>query len=258
MPSETLAAPPADRGPHMTEFELLLTGAAVFAGATASIVGFGIGSLLTPLLASRVGMDVAIAAVALPHAAATTLRAWRLRRSIDWRVLSRFGVVSAAGGGLGALLYARLGSQALTRALAALLLVTAVAGFTEWINRWRPHGQAVWMLGLLSGLFGGVAGNQGGIRVAAMGAFRLEPAALVATATAVGVLVDAVRTPVYLVRAGASLEPVADWVVLATAGAIAGTLLGERLLLGLTPRAFRRVLSVAIGVLGIWLLVGAR
>ena len=242
----------------MTGFDLLLVAAAVVAGATASVVGFGIGSLLTPLLAARIGMDVAIAAVALPHAAATTLRAWRLRRSIDWRVLVQFGLVSAAGGLTGALLYARMGSQALTRALAVLLLLTAAAAFSGWTNRWRPQGPVVWMLGLLSGMFGGLAGNQGGIRVAAMGTFRLGPAALVATATAVGVLVDAVRTPVYLWRAGARLEPLVGWIVIATIGTVAGTLLGERLLLGLAPDQYRRVLAVAIGALGVWLLFSAR
>ncbi len=37
------------------------------AGATATVVGFGIGSLITPVLTVYVSMDLAIAAVALPH-----------------------------------------------------------------------------------------------------------------------------------------------------------------------------------------------
>ena len=65
---------------------------AVLSGATASLVGFGIGSMLTPLLALRLGMDTAVAAVALPHAVATAIRCWRLRPLIDWTVLKRFGV----------------------------------------------------------------------------------------------------------------------------------------------------------------------
>lgn len=43
---------------------------AIFAGATASVVGFGIGSLLTPLLVARYGTSVAVDAVTLPHAIA--------------------------------------------------------------------------------------------------------------------------------------------------------------------------------------------
>jgi len=67
------------------------------AAATAAIVGFGIGSLLTPLLALRYDMALAVALVSVPHAVATALRCWRLRRDINWQVLARFGLLSAAG-----------------------------------------------------------------------------------------------------------------------------------------------------------------
>ena len=41
----------------------------IVAGAIASVVGFGIGSLLTPVVAVHFGTDLAIASVALPHLA---------------------------------------------------------------------------------------------------------------------------------------------------------------------------------------------
>jgi hypothetical protein len=236
-------------------FLLIVGVVSVVAGSTAAVVGFGIGSLITPLIASELGMERAIAAVALPHAAATVLRAWRLRTAIDYRVLVRFGLLSAAGGLAGALLYSRLGDRSLTQALGILLVLTAVTGLTGLATRWRPSGPTVWALGLLSGFFGGVAGNQGGLRAAALGAFGLRPAAFVATATAIGVFVDAARTPVYLWRAGSDMMALADLILVATAGVLAGTLLGERVLLGLTPAQFRRVVAAAIGALGIWLLL---
>ena len=43
-------------------FEILLTAAAFIAGAIASVTGFGIGSVLTPLLSDNVGTKVAVAA----------------------------------------------------------------------------------------------------------------------------------------------------------------------------------------------------
>src|SRR5574337_446417 len=48
------------------------------AGGIASVAGFGIGSLLTPLFALRVGTRLAVAAVSVPHVLATALRFWRL------------------------------------------------------------------------------------------------------------------------------------------------------------------------------------
>lgn len=239
-------------------FLLLVLVLSVAAGATASVVGFGIGSLLTPFVATRLGMPIAIALVAIPHALATALRCWRLRVAIDRHVLRSFGVVSAVGGLVGAAAYTRFGGRELTVALAVLLILTAIATLTGWTSRWHPRGPIVWLLGAASGSFGGLAGNQGGLRAAALTTFGLAPSAFVATSTATGLLVDAVRLPFYAVRLSAADSlPGEFWPIAATAsaGVIAGTLLGERLLFGLSVDRFRRVLGGAIGLLGVWLLV---
>lgn len=237
----------------MTTFDLAVFAVAVISGATAAVTGFGIGSLLTPLLSLQLGTGVAVAAVSLPHAAATIVRCWRLRASIDWGVLKRFGILSAAGGLGGALLYAQLGGRALTLALASLLMLTSSAGLTGWSRKWHPHGPLVWALGLLSGFFGGIAGNQGSLRSAALSAFRLSPLAFVATATATGVLVDGARMPVYLWTGGAALRPIAPTIVVAIVGVLIGTFAGERALRAMPARVFRLVVNVTIGALGVWL-----
>ena len=121
----------------MLLFALLLL--AILSGATASVVGFGIGSLLTPFLALRFGANVAVAAVTLPHALATAVRCWRLRGSIDRQVLAQFGLLSAAGALVGALLYTHLGPSTLTGVLGALLILTSFAQLTSWSRRWQPH-----------------------------------------------------------------------------------------------------------------------
>ena len=236
-------------------FEAAVFAVAFFSGATASVVGFGIGSLLTPLFAAKFGTPVAVAIVALPHAFASIVRMIRLRASIDWSVIRTFGIVSAVGGLIGALVYSGLGGQALTFALGVLLLLTASAGLTGWSSRWHPRGPLVWLLGLLSGFFGGVAGNQGGIRAAAMSSFRLSPTAFVATATATAVLVDLGRTPIYIWRAGAALEPLWQLIGIASAGVLLGTVIGERALRALSPATFRWIIHVTIGALGIWFIV---
>ena len=229
----------------------------VASGAVASVVGFGIGSLLTPLLASQFGTPIAVAAVTIPHAAATAFRGWRLRRTIDWAILGRFGLVSAAGALAGALVYSHLGPSALTLVLGSLLVLTAVAQLTGWSRRWTPRGPLVVLFGVLSGFFGGVAGNQGGLRAAAMTTFRLPPREFVATATATGLLVDAARTPVYLWLAGPTLMSLALPIAVATIGTLLGTMWGERILMGLTKERFGTIVGVAVGALGVWLIVSA-
>jgi hypothetical protein len=69
-----------------------------------------------------------------------------------------------------------------------------------------------------------------------------------------GLLVDAARAPIYLVRAGPALLGIRDLIVAATAGVVTGTLLGERLLFGLSADRFRKAIAVLIGLAGVLLL----
>lgn len=229
-------------------------GLGILSGATASIVGFGIGSLLTPFFATWIGMDVAVAAVTLPHLVATAFRCYRMRRAIDRGVLLRFGLLSAAGGLAGALVYAQLGPTSLTAVLGGLLVLTAAANLTGVFARMQPRGTLVAAFGLASGFFGGIAGNQGGLRSAALAAFSLSPQAFVATSTATGLLVDLARTPVYAAVSASAIWSVRWPIASATAGVVIGTVIGERILFGLSPATFRRVVSMAVGLLGVWLL----
>jgi len=79
-------------------FAVAATIAAVIAGAIASISGFGIGSVLTPILSTQFDVRLAIAMVSLPHLAGTFVRCLLVRTRIDKDVLLGFGAASAIGG----------------------------------------------------------------------------------------------------------------------------------------------------------------
>lgn len=235
----------------MNEALWLLVGA--LAGAVASVAGFGIGSLLTPLFALTVSTKTAVALVALPHAAGTGLRLWMWRRHVDRGVLLGFGLASAAGGLAGALLHARFGSPALTLVFAGLLLLTGFLAVTGLGARLRITGKAAWAAGALSGAFGGLVGNQGGIRAGAMLGLGVPKEAFVATATAIALLVDAARVPVYLWAEGGEMAAHAWAIGVATAGVMLGTLVGGPLVRKIPARAFQRVVGALILLLGGWL-----
>ena len=55
----------------------------ISSGAIAAVAGFGIGSLLTPILSQQIGTKLAVAAVAIPHLLGTALRSWLLREPVD-------------------------------------------------------------------------------------------------------------------------------------------------------------------------------
>ena len=66
-----------------------------------------------------------------------------------------------------------------------LLLLAGFSELTGWMERVRWGRRAAWVSGLLSGAFGGLVGNQGSIRSAAMLGFQVPKQSFVATATAV-------------------------------------------------------------------------
>jgi uncharacterized membrane protein YfcA len=235
-------------------FETTVALAGVLSAAIASVSGFGIGSVLTPVVASAYGMKMAVAAVAIPHAVATFLRFWRLRAHVDWRVVRGFGLVNAVGSLAGAAAQRYVDNTGLSVVLGGLLIFAGFAGVSGLTQRMRFGGRAAWTAGALSGAFGGLVGNQGGIRAAAMLGLRVDGAAFVATATAIGLLVDAARLPVYVARGAGEIAGV--WPVIATASAavIFGTLAGERILRRIPAPLYRRVVSALLIGLGVFLL----
>lgn len=238
----------------MLDSPWVIAATAVLAGAVAAVSGFGIGSLLTPLLVVSMPTPHAVAVVAIPHVIATLIRWLRLRAHVHGPTFRQFGLASAAGGLLGAALQSRLGAPVLTIVLAALLVL---AGSSELTGRRMPlPATPVWRLigGVLSGFFGGLVGNQGGIRSAALLGFRLEPRQIVATATASALLVDAARLPVYLVTQGEAIRSHPSLVLAATVGAVLGTLVGVPLLGRIPEARYRSMVGVLLVALGLVLL----
>ena len=242
----------------MDAFAVIATVAAVIAGAIASISGFGIGSVLTPVLSTQFDVRLAIAMVSLPHLAGTFVRFLIVRTRIDRDVLLGFGAASAIGGLAGAALQVIVQSSVLAVIFGVLLVFAGIGSLTGFAQRMRFSGRRSALVGgALSGLLGGLVGNQGGIRAAALLGFDVTREAFVATATAVALIVDGARIPVYLATQGADLAP--RWPLIATlaVGAVLGTLLGGWTLRQMSDAIFRRVVGVLLLVLGVYTLARA-
>src|SRR5262249_13594091 len=101
---------------------LLILASSILAGAVASVSGFGIGSVLTPVFGLIAPTNVAVAAVSIPHLIGTALRFALLRTHVDRRVVVSFGLTSAVGGLTGAVLQRFTSAPSLTILFGLLLL----------------------------------------------------------------------------------------------------------------------------------------
>jgi len=233
----------------------LITLAGIVAGAIAAISGFGIGSILTPLLATWIGTKLAVALVSIPHFIGTALRFVVIRKHVDRDVLWSFGLTSAAGGLAGAVLHIWLRSAVLGYVLGALLVFAGIMGLSGLAARMRFGKRTAWVAGALSGIFGGLVGNQGGIRSAALLGFNLQRDAFVATATAIALLIDLCRMPVYAVLQFQQIAAQWQLALIATIGVVAGTLSGKWMLQRIPQNLFRAMVSSIVLALGIWMLI---
>jgi hypothetical protein len=230
----------------------------LIAAGIASVTGFGIGSLLTPVLAIETGTKLAVAAVSIPHLVGTAQRFWLLRRHVDRHVLLGFGVASAVGGLVGALVHVWVSSRALAVVFGIVVAIAGVSELTGWMRRVHWGRRSAWAAGALSGALGGMVGNQGGIRTAALLGFDVPKESFVATATAIGLFVDGARMPVYLATEWREIIGVWPLILTATVAVVVGTALGARVLARLRQETFRRVIGALLIVLGLYMAVAGR
>ena len=235
-------------------FIVLVVAAALSAGAIASVAGFGIGALLTPTFSTGMTLELAVAAAAVPHAAGTLVRFWTLRRHLDRTILLSFGATSAIGGLAGAVLHSYASNPILRFTFALLLIFSGLSGLSGLSRRMRFRGAGAWIAGGVSGMFGGLVGNHGGIRAAAMLGLDIPRDQFVATATAIALIVDMARLPIYFAAESREIAAIWPLISLATLGTILGTLAGARILSRIPPLLFYRLVSMLVLLVGLAML----
>ncbi len=228
---------------------------AILAGGVASISGFGIGSLITPLLAFKIGTGIAVAGVSIAHFLGTALRFWIWKQYINKRVLLSFGITSAIGGLAGALFHNIFQNVILTVIFGCLLVFAGFSGLAGISEKLRFNGPAAWIAGALSGVFGGLVGNQGGIRSAAMFGFDLKGKEFIATATGIALAVDIARMPVYLMVQWKDIFNIWPLIAIASIGVLIGTEIGAWTLGKIPETIFKKAVAGIILLIGIFVLI---
>jgi hypothetical protein len=138
-----------------------------------------------------------------------------------------------------------------------LLLFAAASQVSGLARRMHFRGWVAWVAGAASGFLGGLVGNHGGLRSAALLGFDLSKQSFVATTTAVGLVVDGARMPFYLATQYRDMAAIWLWIALATIGVTMGTVIGSRVLERIPEVWFRRVLALVLALLGLAMVIRA-
>lgn len=247
---------------------------AAFLAATLTLfTGFGLGTLLMPVLALFFPVEGAIAMTALVHLANNLFKLGLLGRHADRGVVLRFGLPAmvAALGGAWLLRwladlpplwqYAAQGRvwQVMPVKLIVGLLMLLFVGLElhPALARVRFGVRLLPLGGLLSGFFGGLSGSQGAFRSLFLLKAGLSKEQFVATGVVLAVLVDLARLPVYGLGWGQGAgAPDSGSVALACLAAFAGSFAGARLLPKITLTTLRWTVSLLLTLVALGLISG--
>lgn len=247
--------------------------AALLASCLTFFSGFGLGTLLMPVVALFLPVEVAIAVTAIVHLANNLFKLALVGKKADCSVVWRFGAPAVLAALLGAWLlnmlsglptlfeYQWLGREFAVSVVKFIIGVLILA--FVWLElsprfanmsfdaRYLPLG------GALSGFFGGLSGHQGAFRSMFLIKSGLDSQRFIATGVVLAVLVDVARMLVYGWSFSANTANV-QWTMVLSASfsAFVGAYLGAKLLHKVTLRTIQRLVSVLLVLIGLGLVTG--
>jgi len=223
--------------------------------------GFGLGTIMLPVLMISYETEIAILATAIIHVSNNILKFVLLKKHIDYTVFLKIGITSAVFALIGAsfLHYLSGLTGLLNSILGVLIILFALIELNPKQILGTISGSYLWIGGALSGLFGGVSGHQGAIRSAFLVKSGLSKASYIATGTAVSLLVDFSRIPIYLdmdkVLNRLDSEFVLHLSTLVVA-ALTGTFIGRKYLEKTTKQTVQIVVAIFLLLFGVYMIIG--
>jgi uncharacterized membrane protein YfcA len=234
------------------ESYLIVFVVALFASALALYSGFGLATLLMPVLLIFFPPEVAVAATALVHGLNNLFKIALVGKFAEKSIVLHFGLPAIAAAFFGAWLLAAvvespasleysLGDFSTRVTLIKLVMAVLIFSFAmfellpalraiKFDRKYLPLG------GILSGFFGGLSGHQGALRSAFLIKSGIKTETFVGTNAVIGLLVDVTRIAGYLVFIApgffVSRKLAEQWPLITAAltGAIIGVLIGKQFL----------------------------
>ncbi len=237
--------------------------AAFFTAILTFFSGFGLGTILAPVFAIFFPIDVAIALTGVVHFTNNVFKIFLVGKQTNKAVLLRFGIPAIIASFAGAWLlmcittlpslfeyslWERSFEVTPVKVIIALILIVfSLFEILPSVQKWQFGKDKLILGGVLSGFFGGLSGIQGALRSAFLIKSGLSKEAYIATGVVIASLVDFTRLSVYASRfAAAHLHENIALLATATLAAIAGALIGKKLLKKVTLRSIQLLVAIML------------
>ena len=235
--------------------------------------GFGLGTILTPVMIVFFPLHEAIALTGIVHLLNNVFKLFLVGNQTNKLVALRFGIPAIIGSFIGAYVlihlsqnlhhyYYTLGGKTMDvtfikLVIAALMIVFALFEILPKLKNINFDKKYLMPGGLLSGFFGGLSGNQGALRSVFLLRYGLTKEAYIATGVVIASLIDVTRLTMYF-SSYSKLNFGNNIMLLSTAAlsAFLGAYLGNKLLKKITLQFVQIVASTMIIALALLLAFG--
>jgi uncharacterized membrane protein YfcA len=210
---------------------------------------------MLPVMALFFDVKVAIFLTAIVHFFNNMSRIALYRSEINWRIIQRFGIVSLIGAFIGSYAQIYIDSDWLKVGVGLFLTIYALFSLIpNTITVKMPNGIDI-IGGFLSGLIGGLIGNQGAIRSLYLLNYGLEKKELIVSSALIAIIIDSTRIPVYAYTNFQYLQENIVLLSLIVLSSILGTVTGSKVLPKVSYDLFKNMILVGVLVLGVLMML---
>jgi len=225
--------------------------ATFFAAALTVPAGFGLATMITPIVFLWLEPHEAVAVVGIVHGSHNAWKLKVLRSSVDYSAVRRYGWAMVVGALLGAALNTAVEADPLLLIVGVALVVLPLLSMSERWTKVRLPDAEDRTRGFGSGFFGGLTGHQGALRAMFLQKRLPNKTEYAATAAVLALVVDVTRVPVYVALEGWQILD-AGWLILGLVlAAVLGVQLGKRWLKKWKSDTIRNGILVAIVASGV-------
>lgn len=227
----------------------------MFASIVGTMTGFGTSTIMVPVLALFLPPIEAIFLVAIIHWFGDLWKITIFRSGINLKLIALFSASGILTSFVGAYITLGADQDILLRVLGSLTSLYAIFLFVEKKFRIPANAGTALGGGALSGFFAGMFGVGGTIRGAFLSAFDLPKAVYIATAGAIGIIVDSTRIVAYF-TGGATL-PYYLWygLFLFIPLSFLGANIAKKIIDRIPQEKFRFVISIFLLLVGLKLFI---
>ena len=238
------------------EADIIFLVASFLAASAATVAGFGSSTLMIPVAFYFMDPKTAIFLVACFHLFNNLFKVKAFWKKIDWPTVVMFGGPSILLAFLGAALVSELPIVLIKQCAGGFLVLFSVYSFMNPQAGIKNKQINSFIGGTLSGFLAGLIGLGGAVRAAFLVTFNLPKEVYVATAAFIAMIVDCTRIPTYLLTDVVQDESVYRLLPFLLGTAYAGVRVGKLLLNKISQTLFKRVVLIALILVGLKLMVG--